>query len=49
MEIANNGFNMIWNNLKMKDVSCYWRKLLRRYAKLLDYEIILDEALIEIK
>lgn len=48
-EIANNGFNMIWNNLKMKDVTCYWRKLLKKYAKLLKYDVVLDDALIEIR
>ncbi|KAJ8942858.1 hypothetical protein NQ314_009920 [Rhamnusium bicolor] len=48
-EIAQNGYSMIWNNLKMKDVSCYWSKLLKRYAKLLTYKPILDTALIEIK
>lgn len=47
-EIATNGFNMIWNNLKMKDVICYWRKLLKKYAKLLDFDVVLDERLIEI-
>ncbi|CAH1984942.1 unnamed protein product [Acanthoscelides obtectus] len=29
-KIAEDGYNMIWNNLKMKDVSCYWKKLLKR-------------------
>lgn len=48
-EIAERGFETIWENLKMKDVSCYWNKLLRKYAKLLKYEPQLDENLIEIK
>ncbi|XP_018571256.1 O-glucosyltransferase rumi homolog [Anoplophora glabripennis] len=48
-EIAENGYNLIWNNLRMKDVSCYWSKLLKRYAKLLTYEPVLDATLIEIK
>lgn len=48
-EIAENGYNMIWNNLKMRDVSCYWSKLLKRYAKLLTYQPVLDSTLIEIK
>lgn len=48
-EIAENGYNMIWNNLKLKDVSCYWKKLIRRYAKLLKFEPTLIESLIEIR
>lgn len=48
-EIANRGFEMIWNNLQFKDVECYWRKLLRSYGKLMKYEIKKDDSLIEIK
>ncbi|KAJ8920943.1 hypothetical protein NQ315_015736 [Exocentrus adspersus] len=48
-EIAENGYNVIWNNLRMKDVSCYWNKLLKRYAKLLTYKPVLDTALIKVK
>ncbi|GJQ82189.1 hypothetical protein Trydic_g6017 [Trypoxylus dichotomus] len=48
-EIAENGYLMIWDNLKMKDVSCYWKKLLKQYAKLLKYEPVLDRDTIEIK
>lgn len=38
--IAERGFKHIWDHLRMKDVSCYWRKLLRGYAKLVDYEVV---------
>ncbi|KAJ3654915.1 hypothetical protein Zmor_014067 [Zophobas morio] len=48
-EIAHSGFNMIWNNLKMVDVFCYWRKLLKKYTALLTYKPELDENFIEIK
>ncbi|KAJ8960819.1 hypothetical protein NQ318_020115 [Aromia moschata] len=48
-EIAENGYNAIWNHLTMRDVVCYWSKLLKRYAKLLTYEPVLDETLVEIK
>lgn len=48
-EIAENGYNMIWNNLRMKDVSCYWRKLLKKYASLLTFKPTRDEMLVEIK
>ncbi|KAK5645905.1 hypothetical protein RI129_004369 [Pyrocoelia pectoralis] len=46
--IAENGFSFIWNHLTIKDVICYWRNLLRKYAKLLKYQPKLDENLIEI-
>lgn len=35
--------------LKLDDVSCYWEKLLKEYAKLLKYVPKLDKNLIEIK
>lgn len=47
-EIAENGFNMIWNHLRMKDVNCFWHKLLRKYAKLLTYKVERNDELIEI-
>lgn len=48
-EIAQNGYNMIWNHLKLSDVTCYWRKLLGKYSALLKFKPVLDETLIEIK
>lgn len=47
-EIAERGRNHIWEHLKMKDINCYWRKLLRKYAKLLKFEVKLDPTLIQI-
>lgn len=47
-EIAERGRNHIWEHLKMKDVHCYWRKLLRKYAKMLNFEIKLDLELVQI-
>lgn len=47
-QIANRGRHHIWDHLKMKDVHCYWRKLLRRYAKLLKFDIKLDPSLIKV-
>jgi protein glucosyltransferase len=35
-EIAENGYNVIWNNLKLSDVTCYWRKLLKKYASIVN-------------
>lgn len=46
--IAEEGHKVIWENLKMKDVHCYWRKLLRKYAKLLKFEVKLDTNLIQV-
>lgn len=47
-EIANRGYKQIWNHLRMEDVECYWKRLLRRYAKLFMYGVRRDEELIEI-
>lgn len=47
-EIAERGFNHIWQHLRMKDVQCYWRRLLRRYGKLIKYEVKRDHSLIEV-
>jgi EGF-domain serine glucosyl/xylosyltransferase len=47
-KIANQGFQQIWDHLKMKNIHCYWKKLLKQYAKLLKYEVTLDTDLIEV-
>ena len=36
--IAQRGRDFIWENLRMSDVDCYWRTLLERYSRLLDFE-----------
>lgn len=46
--IANRGRDFIWDKLKMANVSCFWKLLLTRYAKLLTYEPKLDKSLIKI-
>lgn len=46
--IAERGRQFIWNHLDMNDVKCYWRRLLKRYAKLLHFEPKRDPGLIEI-
>ncbi len=33
------GFEFIWNHLKMEDVQCYWRSLLKDYTQLLRFKI----------
>lgn len=48
-EIAERGFEMIWKNLRMEDVECYWRRLLRSYGKLMRFDVTIDDDLIEIK
>lgn len=47
-EIAERGYQYIWENLRMEDVTCYWRTLLQRYVKLLRFKVIRDPELIEI-
>lgn len=44
-EIAERGFEHIWNNLTDNDIKCYWRKLLKKYAKLLKYDVARDHDL----
>lgn len=47
--IADRGFEHIWNHLRVKDINCYWKKLLTRYSKLVKYEVEThDEGFIEI-
>ncbi|KAJ8734837.1 hypothetical protein PYW08_014087 [Mythimna loreyi] len=41
-EIANRGFQHIWDHLTDKDVKCYWRKLLKKYSKLVKYDVKKD-------
>jgi protein glucosyltransferase len=46
-EIAERGHDMVLSHLRMEDVSCYWKKLLKRYAKLLQFKPEQDKSLIE--
>jgi protein glucosyltransferase len=48
-EIAERGYEMIWKNLRIEDVECYWRRLLRSYGKLIKYDVEKDETFMEIK
>ncbi|XP_031769652.2 O-glucosyltransferase rumi homolog isoform X2 [Galleria mellonella] len=47
-EIADRGFQHIWDHLTDKDVKCYWRKLLKKYALLIKYDVNKDKDLIRI-
>ncbi|XP_043211340.1 O-glucosyltransferase rumi homolog [Amphibalanus amphitrite] len=47
-EIAERGRQFILDNLRMKDVSCFWRKLLVSYTKLLTYKVEKRPGLMEV-
>jgi protein glucosyltransferase len=48
-EIAERGHQFIWDHLRMDDVTCYWQKLLQRYAALLRWKPTHDRSYQEIK
>ncbi|XP_033209397.1 O-glucosyltransferase rumi homolog [Belonocnema kinseyi] len=47
-KIAHRGRDFIWEKLRMTDVICYWRRLLKMYIKLLTYKPTLKQNLIEV-
>ncbi|CAG4923410.1 unnamed protein product [Colias eurytheme] len=47
-QIAERGYQHIWDNLRDKDVKCYWKKLLKKYEKLLKYKVIKSVDLIQL-
>ena len=48
-KIAGRGREFVGGRLGMGDVQCYWRALVKTYAKLLTYRPVLREGLIPIK
>ncbi|XP_052866551.1 O-glucosyltransferase rumi homolog [Anopheles cruzii] len=46
--IAERGYEQVWQHLRMADVECYWKKLLKRYGKLIRYAVERDVGLIEV-
>ncbi|KAI0213689.1 Protein O-glucosyltransferase 1 [Lamellibrachia satsuma] len=44
-KIAERGRRFIWEHLRMEDISCYWEKLLKRYAKLMKWKPVLNKQL----
>ncbi|XP_779911.4 protein O-glucosyltransferase 1 [Strongylocentrotus purpuratus] len=48
-QVADRGRDFIWNHLRMDDVQCYWKDLLKRYAKLQKYKPKHRKDLQEIK
>ncbi|CAL7943446.1 unnamed protein product [Xylocopa violacea] len=47
--IAMRGRDFVWNNLKMWNVTQFWKKLLKKYSKLLTYKTSLDKDLVKIE
>ena len=47
-KIAERGQTFILNHLKMRDISCYWRRLLQDYTDLLQYKVKRDGSLFEL-
>jgi len=48
-KIAQQGFDFITNHLRMEDVSCYWKNLLKSYSRLLKFKPERNTKFIEIK
>ena len=48
-KIADRGRHFIWNNLKISDVTQFWKKLLKKYSKFLTYKTTLDKDLIKVE
>lgn len=44
-KIADKGASFIKDHLKMHDVGCYWRNLLKSYSELLTYKVVRDPKL----
>ncbi|XP_022108187.1 protein O-glucosyltransferase 1-like isoform X2 [Acanthaster planci] len=42
------GRDFIWNHLHMEDVTCYWKKLLKEYSKLIKYKVVRNQELQQI-
>lgn len=49
MAIAERGYEFIRDHLRMKDVLCYWRKLLQSYAELLQYKPVKEPGVYEVR
>lgn len=48
-EIAERGYQHVWENLTDKNVKCYWRRLLKKYSKFLKYNVVKDNSLTQIE
>ncbi|XP_012534667.1 O-glucosyltransferase rumi homolog isoform X2 [Monomorium pharaonis] len=47
-KIAYRGRDFIWNNLRMSDITYFWKQLLKSYGKLVTYKPLLQKDLINI-
>ena len=47
--IAEAGADFISSHLRLEDISCFWRSLLRSYTALLDYTVAKDPTLVKVK
>ncbi|XP_065829931.1 protein O-glucosyltransferase 1-like isoform X2 [Oscarella lobularis] len=47
-EIAERGFDFVWNHLTVEDILCYWKKLLKKLARLEKWKPVKKDDLIEI-
>nr|CAG4650212.1 EOG090X07KN [Sida crystallina] len=47
-KMAARGREFVFNHLKMSDIECYWRFLLKEYAQRLTFQPILDQSLVRI-
>jgi len=47
--VAERGYQFIKDHLRMQDVRCYWKKLLKNYAKLIQWKPKRNSAFQEIK
>ncbi|KFD51719.1 hypothetical protein M513_07415 [Trichuris suis] len=47
-QIADRGYNFIWDHLRMEDVECYWKTLLTRYATLLRFKVVKNPELMHV-
>lgn len=48
-DIARRGYEAIDRMLDMKDIDCYWHQLLTEYTKLLQFDVVRDGDLMEIR
>ncbi|CAD6994429.1 unnamed protein product [Ceratitis capitata] len=48
-EISEHGKQFILDHLRMQDIECYWKKLLLEYQKLIKFNVVSEEELVEVK
>lgn len=48
-KIAYRGRDFIWNNLRLLDITYFWKQLLKSYGKLLTYKPVLEKNLVQIE